>query len=175
MFQSGPLQTVYTQYINVGQVGMRASMVTWVTDNRLCDDPTGVGIGFGLAVSQGTTHGDKSAVIGQVSGGEFVGITCSDPTLANLADVAGMFTDKYSDSENMAVASMGDIWVAPVGIVAAGNPVYYNSVTGQLGPSSISNAVILTNARWMTSLPNSQPSYINFNGLAVVRLGASAQ
>ena len=53
---------------------------------------------------------------------------------------------------------------------------YYNSVTGDLGGSGIANAVLIQNARWETSLPNfGQSPLINFNGLATVRLGASAQ
>jgi hypothetical protein len=175
MLTPSPVQSTYQQYINVGQVGMRATDFNPLTDTRLADDPTGVGIGFGLAVSQGTTHGDKSAVIGQVSGGIFVGITLSDATLPNLTDISGQHTDMYSDSDNMAVASGGDIWVTPATAVQAGNLVYFNSVTGQLGDSAISNAVLIDNARWQSSLPNSQPSYVSFNGLAIVRLGASAQ
>jgi hypothetical protein len=165
-----PLQTTYQQYETVAQVGMPASMTGWDADNRIAED-LGSGIPFGRAVCQGTAS-DKAATLGQLSGGEFIGITMADDTLP-LSTTRPV--DTFEDTDNMAVLVRGDIWVAPVGTVAAGAQVYYNSVTGQLGPSGISNAVLITHGRWETSSPNTSQPLVNFNGLAVVRLGASAQ
>ena len=168
-----PLQTNYTQYMIVGMAGMPATMVGWDADNRIVEDPTGKGIGFGLAVCQGYLS-DKGVTLGQLSGGGFMGITMIDITLPLVQSRPSV--DTYFDTDNINVMSRGDIWVAPPTHVNSGDPAYYNAVTGQLGNSSIPNAVAITNARWQTSFPNAgQSPLVNFNGLAVVRLGASAQ
>jgi hypothetical protein len=134
-------------------------------------------VGFGLAVCQGFKS-DKGCTLGQLSGGAFVGITHSEITLAlsftPLANGKLRARDTFYDTDNTPVQTLGDIIVAPVGVVAAGSPVYYNSVTGQLGPSTISNAILIPNATWITSLPNGSQPMVNFNGLAMCRLGAMA-
>jgi len=165
-----PLQTTYQQYETVAQNGMPASMTGWDADNRIAED-LGSGIPFGRAVCQGTAS-DKAATLGQLSGGEFIGITMQDVTLP-LSTTRPV--DTYEDTDNMAVMVRGDIWVIPLGNVVAGAQVYYDSVTGQLGPSTVANAVLITHARWQTNLPDTAQPLVNFNGLAVVRLGASAQ
>jgi hypothetical protein len=167
MLTPAPVQTTYNQFLTSGQVGTPASETGWDVDNRIAEDPLGNGIGFGLAVCQGT-FSDYGATLGQLSGGSFVGITRADPTLPNV-DPA--FTDKYRDTDNMAVHVRGDIWVAPATNVSAGGAVYYDSVTGQLGASGISNPVLIANAKWMTSYPMTSP-LIPAADLAVVRLGA---
>lgn len=169
MLTPPPVQTTYTQYINVGQNGMIASATGWDIDTRIAEDITSSanGIGFGLAVSQSLMT-DRGACIGQLSGGVFVGITCADPTLPNV--VPG-FTDLYNEGDNMAVLVRGDIWVIVGDNVAAGGDVYFNSVTGQLGASGISNAVHVLGARWMTSVPSDDPQLtIEVGSLAVCRL-----
>jgi hypothetical protein len=181
MLQSTPLQTSYPQYAGVGILGRPATMVGWDDDTRLCEDPTGNGIGFGKAVCQGYKS-DKGATLGQLSGGAFVGISAASvatPLYATTpAGTTPRVVDTYYDTDNMPVCVHGDIWVAPTTTVASGNPVYFNSVTGDLGSASIPNAVAITNSRWESSLPNFglPPSTgVNFNGLAIARLGASAQ
>lgn len=166
MLTSGPIQTTYDQYMLAGQVGMPATMSGWDVDTRIAEDPAGDGIGFGLAVCQGTAT-DKSATLGQLSGGGFVGITRADPTLANTDSE---FTDKYRDTDNMAVHIAGDIWVAPASAVTANDPVYFDSVTGALGDSTIDNAVLVPDAKWMTSVPMTN-DLIRLANLAIVRLG----
>jgi hypothetical protein len=172
-----PLQTTYQQYLSFGQVGMSGSMVPWSIDSRLLEDPLGNGVGFGLAVCQGFKS-DKGCTLGQLSGGAFVGITHSEITLAlaftPLPNGKIRARDTYYDTDNMAVQTLGDIVVAPLGVVAAGSPVYFNSVTGQLGPSTIANGLVIANATWISSLPNGSQPQISFGGLAMVRLGAMA-
>lgn len=158
MLTPNPVQSSYQQYINAGQNGMPASTTGWDVDTRICEDASGNGMGFGLAVSQSYVT-DRGAVLGQLSGFNFVGITASDVTLPN---VSSTFTDKYANGENMAVAVRGDWWVTVGTAVTPGTAVYYNSVTGVLGASSISNAVLIKGARWMTTAANA--------GLAVLRL-----
>jgi hypothetical protein len=161
---SGPVQTTYSQYMTAGKAGMPATMTGWDIDTFLCEDPSSpeVGIGFGLAVSQGTLHGDKSAGLGHISGGDFIGVTVLDPTLANL-DTA--FTDKYRDGENMAVLVRGDIWVEPAVDVVPGDNVTYDSTTGVF---SKSGGTAIKNARWMTS--SSTDVNPRCGGLAILRI-----
>jgi hypothetical protein len=170
MITPAPLQTTYNQYETVAQLGMPGSSISWDADNRICED-LGSGIGFGLAVCQGTAS-ERAATLGQLSGGEFIGITMMDVTLP-LTDSRAV--DTYYNTDNMPVLVRGDIWVAPADNVLAGGAVYYNSVTGQLGASGVSNAVLINNARWESSHPNTDQPLVQFNGLAKVRLGASAQ
>jgi hypothetical protein len=168
MLTPNPVQTTYTQYISAAQNGMLAASTGWDIDTKITEDISGNGIGFGLAVSQSYVN-DRGVVLGNLSGFNFVGITCADPTLPNLDSGAGgiPFTDKYQNGDNTAVLPRGDLWVVVGDTVVAGNPVYYNSVTGQLGASGISNATEILGARWMTSASSA--------GLAVVRLtGAPA-
>jgi hypothetical protein len=170
-----PLQTTYAQYEIVGMAGMPATQTGWDGDNRIVEDPTGNGIAFGLAVCQGY-QSDKGCTLGQLSGGGFVGITMIDITLPLVQSRAKV--DTYYDTDNINIMVRGDIWVAPpTGMhVNSGDPAWFNAVTGQIGSSSIPNAVRINNSRWQTSLPNlGQPSSVNFGGLAVVRIGASAQ
>lgn len=181
MLQSTPLQTSYPQYGVVGVLGRPATMVGWDDDTRLCEDPTGNGIPFGRAVCQGYKS-DKGATLGMLSGGAFVGISAANVALPLYAVTpAGQATrtvDVYYDTDNMAVCVRGDIWVAPATNVNSGDPAYFNSVTGQIGNSGIANAVAIKNSRWESSLPNfglPTTTGVNFNGLAVLRIGASAQ
>lgn len=172
MFTPAPVQTTYQQYESVAQVGMPGSMVAWSLDNRILEDPAGNGVGFGLAVCQ-AFESDKACTLGQLSGGVFVGITRADVTLP-LATVPARAIDKFYQGDNVPVQTLGDIWVSPQTTVDAGNPVYFDSVTGELGDSGTSNAVLIPGAVWITSLPNAGQPTINFNGLAIVRLGIMA-
>ena len=172
MITPAPLQTTYIQYEPVAQLGTVATMANFNVDARIADDVAGTGIGFGIAVCQGGTHGDKSVAVGETSGSVFVGITLADPTLPNLSNLAGQFTDKYSDSDNCSVLTLGDVWVAPATAVTIGTQGYFNSVTGALGASSISNAVAIAGSRWETHLPRpATGELVTFSGLAVLRLG----
>jgi hypothetical protein len=175
---STPLQTTYGQYGVVGQVGMPATMVGWDVDNRILEDPTGNGVGFGLAVCQGYKS-DKGVTLGQLSGGALVGITRADPALPIYSTTPAGQTprkvDTYYDTDNVAVMVRGDMWVLPATSVNSGDPAYFNSVTGQLGNSSVPNAVAIKNSRWEISSPNASQPLVPFAGLAVLRIGASAQ
>jgi hypothetical protein len=161
MLQPGPVQSTYTQYINVGQIGMLASSDNWEADTKICQDASPpVGIGFGLAVSQGTDS-DRAVMLGGASGKAFVGITRADQTLPN---VNSAFTDKFQDGDNMGVLVKGDIWVVPENDVFAGEAVYFDEATGRLGATS-GGKVLINGSRWMTSALAA--------GFAVCRLGSS--
>ena len=177
MLTPSPVQTTYYRYLTVAQLGMPATTTGWDVDTRIAEDVASpkAGIPFGRAVSQGTLHGDRSAVLGTLSGKTFAGITAADVTLASSL-VAESDTDKYIDGDNMAVAIRGDWWVIAADAVAAGGPVYFNSSTGELGASGISNATQILGAIWVTSAPLAvgQLMKTEVGTLAVVRLAGIA-
>ena len=155
MLTPAPVQTTYIRYLTAAQNGMLASEVNWAADTRIVE--TAAGIGFGLAVSQGT--GDRGCIIG---GSAFVGITRADPTLAraDLAPSTSPGIDKYNQYDNAGILVMGDLWVIPDNAVTAGEAVYYSTTTGTLGHSG---GTVIEDARWMTTAAA--------GALAVVRLG----
>jgi hypothetical protein len=171
MITPGPVQTSYNQYVTPGQVGTRASTYGWDVDSRICSDLSGDGIGLGLVVSQSAVS-DAAVVIGHLSGGVVIGISVADPTLPNVGVVP---VDTYANGDNMGVATRGDWWVEVVGDVAAGGEVYYDTVTGQLGPSGISNAAQLHGATFMTSVPYTDVPSVTMGQLAVVRLSGISE
>ena len=161
MLQPAPLQTVYTRYLGVGQNGMLADETVWAADTRTVE--TAAGIGFGLAVSQGTN--DKGCIIG---GAAFVGVTRADPTLARAdLSVPGTSTvvglDLYAQNELAGVLTMGDIWVNCYASVTPATTVVFSATTGQLGVAGTT----ITHARWMTTAAGSAGTPV----LAVLRLG----
>jgi hypothetical protein len=151
MLTPSPVQSTYIRYLTPAQNGMLASEVNWAADTRIVE--TSAGIGFGLAVSQGTA--DNGCILG---GTAFVGITRADPTLAQAAGLTTV--DKYARYDNAGILTMGDLWVVVEFNVSAGDAVYYNATTGQLG---LSGGTIIEDARWMTTA--------SAGSLAVVRLG----
>ena len=157
MFQaSGPVQSAYDRYAPAGYAGMPATESGWDVDTRIFEDVSPhVGIGWGLAVSQGA--GDRGAVVG---GSAFVGITRS-----NITQSTHEFTDKYSNGDNLPVAIRGDWYVSAEAVVVAGEAVYYNTTTGVIGHSG---GTAILGARWMTSTTGA-------NQLAVVRLGDASK
>lgn len=173
MLTPSPVQTTFNRYINVGQVGMPATTTGWDISTRIAEDPTLTdGIPFGVVVCQGTLHGNRSAGLGELSGSVVIGVTVADHTLPPLT--TGVPADHYSDGDNMGVLTRGDIWVSAGDTVAAGGAVYFNSSTGQLGASGISNAVLLKGAMWLTAnnLAASDILSAEVGTLAVVRLVA---
>lgn len=110
------------------------------TITRECE-PSG-GIGFGLAVIQGTA--DHQAKLG--GSGVFIGITVKDVTLDSTR------SDKYAQYDSMAVMTKGVIAVTAGEDVVAGDVVYRTS-TGTLNKTSSGNTLIV-GARWETTTAN---------------------
>lgn len=80
------------------------------------------GIGFGLAVSQGTLS-DEGVVLGGTVAG-LRGCSIRDITVA-----AGQ-NDKFLPPNGLGILEAGDIWVAPREAVAVNDPVYFVAATG---------------------------------------------
>jgi len=146
------VQSTYSENIDAALPGMAAD-ADFSADTRICE--TAAGIGFGLAVGQGTS--DNEAKLAPAAAADFVGITMRDRTLVNDSD------DLYAQYENMAVMTEGDIWVTTGGVVSAGDNVTFVKSTGVLSSAATSGTQFeITGARWMTSAAN--------GGLAKVRL-----
>jgi len=133
---------------------MLADMVNWDADTRIVE--TAAGIGFGLAVSQGTN--DDGCVIG---GSAPVGVTRADQT---LPQAAGTTVDKYAQYDNAGVLTKGDIWVfAYASVSPATASVVFEAATGKFGIAGTT----YPNARWMTTAAGSAGTGV----LAVLRVG----
>lgn len=82
---------------------------------------TEAGIGFGLAVSQGS-ESDAGTVLGGTLAG-FKGVSVKDITQPN--------GDKYMPPATIAICAKGNIWVKATAAVAANDPVHFNGTTGE--------------------------------------------
>lgn len=116
-----PVQPTYGATMPVGTPGMPATMTGWDADTRIVE--TAAGIGFGLAVSQGTS--EQGIVIG---GAKFRGITYRDVTLLAACNAV----DIYPRYMNAGVMVRGDLWVTVVDAITVNDAVNYNPATGQL-------------------------------------------
>lgn len=142
------VQSTYNRYATAGVAGAVADMSSWDADSRILESASA---GFGLAVSQGVN--DNGAILG---GPTFCGITVRDITLVHDTP------DQYEESDTMGVLVRGDIWVKVATDVVAARQAYYNSATGQIGASGITNAVAISEARFLDTATN--------GGFARVRL-----
>lgn len=143
------VQSAYGENMAAGVAGMVADESNWDGDTLNCE--TAAGIGFGLAVGQGTAS--KGGVLGGALA-EFRGVSIRDVTLDN--DTA----DEYAENQNMGVLYRGDIWVSPSVAVAVTDVVHYDATTGRFAISGGSGPIV--GARWMTAC--------DADGLAVLRL-----
>lgn len=145
------VQSAYNRYGSAGVAGAFADMSGWDADSRILESASA---GFGLAVSQG--EADAGAILG---GATFVGITVRDITLVHAT------ADRYEEGDTMAVAARGDIWVKVANAVTVGLQAYYNSSTGAIGKTGISNGVAIAGAKFLDS--------VDADGYARVRLASA--
>jgi hypothetical protein len=147
------VQTTYLDNIPVAVAGQIANMVPATLISRNVEDAAG--IGFGLAVAQGTEdYGCKAFGSGDTA---ILGITVRDRSLdANTPD-------EYADGDTARIMTKGCIWVTASVAVDAGDPVYVIPATGAFAKTNASSAVQIAGARWDTSTTGA--------GLAIVRLG----
>jgi len=133
------VQRTYRPQIAPAVAGMIADEVRASVDTRIVE--TSAGIGFGLAVGQGTK--DDGCVLG---GSNFVGITVRDVTLDRLPidplsiAVNPAPVDTYQQYQNAGVLSTGRIWVVPGANVTAGDGLFYSTTTGVLTNSASGTA-----------------------------------
>lgn len=146
------VQSTYSENMAIAFPGMPADADHSI-DTRICE--TAAGIGFGVAVSQGSA--DKGALIGGASAAVFVGVTVKDITVID---------DEYAQYDNMGVMYRGTIWVTVGGDVTDGGDVTFASTTGVLSSAATSGTQFaIAGARWMTTASS--------GGLAKLRLSGS--
>lgn len=134
----GTTQTTYQENINPYVAGLLIGSDNEVVSRTV---ETSAGIGFGLAVAQGTN--DRGCILGGTTT-TFLGITVRDVTLESDQD------DTYDHYQEAGVMRRGTIAVSPSGDVLAGAAVYFTAATGRLSSTSGGN-VLVKGARWETS------------------------
>jgi hypothetical protein len=131
------LQDRYSPQIQPAFAGMIADMVEYSIQTRV--NETVAGIGFGLAVGQGTR--DKGCVLG---GASFLGISVIDKTqvLSPIDPLSGNLDalDVYGMRKNVAVLSRGHVWVLAGSVIAANDGLFYNSTNGGFSNSASGQA-----------------------------------
>lgn len=148
------VQTVYSDNQPRAVQGAQATMVPATIISRTVE--ASGGIGFGVAVAQGTA--DKGIVAFGTGAAKFVGITMLDRSARGTSSNA----DAFAHRESARVMTKGDIWVQASVAVAAGDPVYLVAADGKFTNVSTSNTLV-PNARFDTSTTAADQ-------LAVVRL-----
>lgn len=157
------VQATWTDRPALGRPGQVANFGLCRIDSRIVE--TAAGIGFGLAVGQGTEEngcvlGQAAVASGTFASAAFVGITATDPT---RYPVAANETDEYLHRAVANVLTEGDIWVSPDHAVTVGANVTFNRVTGRLSSEdAAAGQPSIPGARWMTAG--------TANGIARVRL-----
>ena len=149
------VQTNYAATLAPGVVGAQATMLPATIISRNVEPSAG--LGFGVAVAQGTT--DKGIVAFGGAANKFVGITMLDRSAIGTAAAP----DSFAQRSSARVLTIGDIWVQASVQVAAGDPVYLVAATGLFTNVATDNVAVLK-ARFDTSTTGA-------NQLAVVRLG----
>ena len=131
------VQDRYRAGIVPAVLGMVADMAGSEVDTRQCE--TAAGIGFGVAVSQGTA--DNGAIVG---GSAFIGISVRDVTLdgapIDVNSATRATVDMYPQYANMGVLNRGHIWVEAQSNVVAGQALFYDTTSGKFAGSASGSA-----------------------------------
>lgn len=155
------IQTSYAENIGDAREGFVANM-------KHCEVVTGevetsAGIGFGLAVHQGTAA-DQIALGGEAGADPFVAAKFLGVTVRDRTRTPG--DDKYLKGSNATVLTKGDIWVKVEAAVSVGDDVSFKESTGQFSTAAGSaTQATVPRARWLTAAAA--------NGLALLRLDTS--
>lgn len=145
------IQTTYSENIDAARAGLVAGC-DFDVESGIVEDAAG--IGFGLAVAQGTA--DKGITVGGTTT-TFRGVSVRDVT-------AGAEQDKNTQYQNIGVLVRGEIWVSPSGTVNANDAVYFTAATGRFSATSGGN-VLVKGARWMDSASADGFARIKLSGL----------
>lgn len=132
------VQSAYNTGIQPAVAGMWADMSNWDADSLNCE--TTDGIGFGLAVGQGSA--DRGGVLGG-SLANFRGVSVRDVT--QVSDDG----DAYALNKEMAVGYRGAIWVQTSVATSPTDPVHYDATTGIFQISGGSGPIV--GGRWLQS------------------------
>ncbi len=108
-------QDTYTDVMAPGYPGMVANGETSNRISRTCEDAAG--IGFGVPVYRGS--GDHGCT--RTPNANFLGITIAHEALGLLG---GQSADKYQQYDDVAIMTLGTIWVTAGEAVTDGAPAY---------------------------------------------------
>lgn len=140
------VQTSYATTMRVAFAGLKGDTAPEVILTRQIE--TSGGIGFGLAVAQGT--GDRQVRLGGT--GTFIGVTVVDQTAGSTAITAPVNVDQYQQGDLAAVMQAGSIWVLADGAVTAGAAATYTQATGRVGVKAVTTGIVaVPNAYFETS------------------------
>lgn len=148
------LQTNYPDTQPAAVRGAKATEIPATIISRNVQDAAG--IGFGVAVAQGTA--DKACKAFGVGDTAILGITLLDRS----ADGTPSNPDAFPQYASARVLTKGDVWVPVAANVVAGNPVFVRPSNGYFQPTNANSAVQIPGARFDTSATT--------GNLAVVRL-----
>lgn len=144
------VQTTYNSRLSNGQVGQIADLGEGNVISK--DVQAAAGIGFGVAVIQGTA--DNQCNVG--AAGVFLGVTVRDPAVDASAG------EKYVQYSNAGIMTRGQIWVLAGEAVVPGD-VVYRTAAGALNKTASGNTLVV-GARWESTAAS--------GALAKLRLGA---
>lgn len=130
------VQTTYSERIGVARAGMVADERNYDSITRI--NETAAGIGFGLAVKQGSTDG-VCALAGAIAA--FLGVSIRDVTLESSQ------LDKYADGQAVGILTAGPIWVEVSDTPGVSDPVHFSATTGVFATSGGTGPIV--GARWM--------------------------
>lgn len=149
------VQTTYNETIDAARAGMRADMTPVVFASRTVEETAG--IGFGIAVAQGTN--DKGVHAFGSGDTEVLGISVRERS------VRPETPNQFARYESARIMTKGTIWVMAANAVAAGDPVFVDPSDGSFtnAQDTAESLVQIANARWDTSTAGA--------ALAVIRLG----
>lgn len=147
------IQTTYLDNIRAAVRGAIANMVPATLISRSVEDAAG--IGFGVAVTQGTADGGCTAF---GSGDTYImGVTVRERSIdANDVDEFGQYTDAR-------IMTKGCVWVPVATGCSAGDAAFVRPSNGDFQDSNANSAVAITGGVWDTSAEAGE--------LALLRMG----
>jgi hypothetical protein len=128
------VQSTYSERMPIAVAGMPADMRAWDGISRNVE--TAAGIGFGLAVSRGSTSAELGAILGGTVTA-FLGVSLRDVTLE-----ANATPDEYQQNVEMGILTNGTVWVEVSGSPDPTDPVHFNASTGVFAASGGSGPVL---------------------------------
>lgn len=151
-------QTTYGERIGAPSAGTIAGQMDNARVSTGICETASPGIGFGLAVSQGTLS-DQGVVLGGTLAG-FRGVSVKDIAL----EAASASVDHFLPPNSLSVLESGDIWVKPNAAVAANDAVYFVAATGLFSNSATTPSTALgpiKGARWKTAASANEPAILS--------------
>lgn len=134
------VQSTYGENIRAAVAGLVANMETANSISRIVEDAAG--IGFGVAVFQGTADNGVTATPADDT---FVGITIRDVTREPTD------SDTYPETATAGVLTMGVVWVEAGATVAAGEAVYVTPAGAVTNTDNTGANPALTGAKFDSS------------------------